>query len=350
MGGEILPMSGYARFIVGNRLGTILAELDGDSKSITWGLNQVGKTVFSIAANDDKATQENLKIGNRVIIQFENGLPDWGGVIETPRKWDGSNILITVYSAAYLFKYRTTDKGRYFTNQSVGDIFHKLIDEANIIEDTGIDVLATGAGGTLHSPEYHFKSILKIWQESLTKRLSVSDFKVEPFIDTDGKIKFDATIQAVLGMDKTNLALIEGENISDIILVEQGPIVNSWDIAGEGTGWGAERLTANAQDSASRAEFGLREDSRVYGDVKLQETLNEHSKNLLEKSKQPYNIYSFNALDEPPAKFADYREGDRLSLQAPSYGFGGTDTTIRIIGREYYPDSGKCKLAVREWL
>jgi hypothetical protein len=337
----------YSRLVLGDRFGTVLTELKADIEFVNWRKNNIGKAKFMIAATDPKATATNLRYGNRVLFEFENGLPDWGGVIDPPRTWLDGKITVTAYSAAYLFTYRTTAKGRYFTNQSVGDIFKALINEANNIEDTGVVIGTIWTGGTNHSPDYHFKKLFEIFQKSLTSRLSTGDFEFIPTI-IDGKIKFTANFYASRGTNKINTVLIQDKNLSNIKLKEQGPIINSWDAVGEGTTWGDDRLDSNATDLDSVSLYGLREGSKVYGDVSNQITLDDNTANLLSVSKDIYNIFTLGALNKSPAKFADYDIGDVVSLVAPDYCFGGTETTIRILSREFSPRTGKCALVVQE--
>lgn len=347
MVGKVLRIMAYARFVVGDKSGTTLTELSPDIGSIPWRLNKVGKVKFSLAVTDPKAIQDNLRLGNRVLIEFDNGLPNWGGVIEPPRKWDGSNIVCRAYSAASLFNYRITDKGRYFSGASAGTIFQSLIQETNAVEDTGVVIGNIYTGGSGHGPSYHFKGLLDIFQKSLTKRLSTSDFDFIPS-ESGGRIIFTANFYQSKGKDKTQWSLTQGANLTKIGLIEQGPIINSWDVAGEGTGWGASRLTANAQNADSRSEYGLRQDSKVYSDVSIQGTLDDHAANLLDDSENPYNIFELEVADELPAKFADYDLGDTITLVAPDYGFGGTKTTVRILDRSFDPASGLCDLVVQE--
>lgn len=337
----------FTGLMVANRSGRILAELEANIGSISWRLNKVGRVEFEISAKDPKATETNFRYGNRILFEFENGLPNWGGVIEPPRTWDRGIIKVTALSGEHLFKHRTTDKGRYFASASVGDIFRAVIDEANAIESMGVVLGRVWDSGNLHSPEYHYKDLLDIFQKSLTDRLSTADFDVVAS-ESGGFIVFTANLYGSRGTSKSNYALIQDKNISRIKLREQGPIINSWDVAGEGTGWGDERLTANDQDDVSRGLYGLREDSRVYGDVSIQSTLNDHAVNLNAATKNPFNIFTLSAIDKAPARFRDYDLGDQLNLVAPDYGFGGTDTTIRIVGRAYDPDSGICDLVVQE--
>ena len=192
----------FARFVVGDKSGTTLAELSPDIGPISWRLNGVGKVDLSLAVTDPKAIADYLRFGNRVLIEFENGLPNWGGVIDPPRPWDGANISCRAYSGAYLFKYRITAKGRYFAGASAGTIFKTLINETNAVEDTGVIIGDIYTGGSGHSPAYHFKNLLDIFQKSLTKRLSTSDFDFVP-LESEGKIIFAANFYESKGQDKT---------------------------------------------------------------------------------------------------------------------------------------------------
>jgi hypothetical protein len=177
--------------------------------------------------------------------------------------------------------------------------------------------------------------------------LSTFDFEFVPYISA-GKILFLAHLYESMGSDKSGILLAEDKNLARVVLKEQGPIINSWDMAGEGTDWGDDRLTSNALDDASRVEFGLRESSAVFGDVKTQETLDAHGATNLSNTKDPTNLFTLNALDDEPAGFEDYGLGDVVSLLAPSYGFGGTSALIRIMSREFSPKSGRCSLVVQE--
>lgn len=338
----------FSRLLVGDKTGNLLAELSAEIDSISWRLSKVGVCKFSMAITDDKAIEDYLKFGNRILIGFDNGLSNWGGMIDPPRDWDGANVRCTAYSGEYLLKYRQTDKGRYFSGATVGYILQALINEANSIKATGLQIGDIWDGGSTHSPDYHFKSLLEITQMSLIERLSTADFSVLAE-NVDGIITFTINLYARRGADKTGFALVEGQNIvAPSTLSEQGPIVNSWDLAGEGNDWGDGRLTSHAENQTSIDLYGLREASKIYPDVSIQETLDDNAANLLEGSQYPYNMFSLTVANEPPAEFADYDLGDEISLHMPSYGFGGTNTTVRILGREYFPQTGLCALVVQE--
>ena len=337
----------YSQVLTGNKSGTIIAEIEPDISEITWRKNAVGRTRFAISTTDPKATKETLKFGNKILIQFENGLPNWGGIIDPPRTWGEGKIYCDAFSGEKIFDYRTTDKGRYFQGSTIGEIYSALIGEANIIEHMGVSLGDIWDGGSSHSPSYHYKKLLDIFQKSLTSKLSNADFYVKA-IEENGSINFYADLYESRGADKTKFALIQNKNLGPIKLKEQGPIINSWDVAGEGTTWGIERLTASLQDKNSKDIYGLREDSKVYGDMSLQASLDDSAQTLIDEFKGPYNIFTLNAINKKPAKFSDYDIGDTIRLIAEDYGFDGTDTTVRLFTRTYDPQTGLCELVVKE--
>lgn len=340
-------MTGIARFVVGDQSGRILNELEPSVQPVSWRLNDFGRCQFSLALTDPKAVEGNLRYSNRVLIQFSNGLPAWGGVIDPPRTWQGGVVTCTAYSGEYILGLRQTDKGRYFSGATVGSIFQAIIGEASAVQPLGVELGNVWNAGALHSPDYHFAYLLDIIQDSICTRLSDSDFDVTAS-EVNGKIMFTANLYVSRGTIKNKVALIEGHNLTDDTkLNEQGPIVNWWDMAGSGNSWGDDRLLSNAVDPASQALFGLRQGSKVYSDVAAQTTLDAHSVNALAQSKDPHKIIELTAQNVGPAGFADYDVGDSVRVTLPSFGFGGLNESVRILAREFDPATGVCGLVVR---
>jgi hypothetical protein len=242
---------------------------------------------------------------------------------------------------------RQTDRGRYFTQASAGYMFQQLISEANAVFATGITFGSAWAGGELHSPDLHFKNLLAFIQDSLCKRLESANFGIVAG-EAGGYITFTAHLWERRGMDKPTVVLLEGHNVARARLSEQGPIVNSLDLAGEGTTWGDDRLMSHAEDAESVAAYGLRQDSAVYSDTSIQTTLDATAVNLLAESVQPHNVLTLEAANLAPAAFGDYDVGDGVRVMLHSYGFGGYDHQVRVLTREYDPAGGTCDLVTSE--
>lgn len=337
------------RVRVADIYGRLLEEIEPDIKLVSWRLSDVGQARITMARTDDKATAGNLAFGNRLLLEFSNGLPDWGGVIDPPREWEPAGIGVNAYSGEYVLGLRRTSQGRYFSNQTVGEIFTAIINEANVSEDTGLRLGNVWGGGDLHSPEYHLDNLLETVRDSICGRLETAEFVCIPFVEA-GLVHFRAQLYQQRGRNLAgSVALLEGHNIINLKYVQQGPLVNDWLLAGAGTSWAldGDRPFAAAQDADSRARYGLRQDANVYPNISQPETLQNTADGLLGETAAPHDIFELEVVDLAPAEFGDYDVGDTVRLIAPSYGFDGIDRNIRITGREFTPATGLCRLVVR---
>lgn len=78
----------------------------------SWVLNAYGRCEFSVPLNHDAAQEKLLRFGNFIHVKHiptadnTGRLPDWTGVILTPRKWDIDAIHVTAYSIEGVLAYR----------------------------------------------------------------------------------------------------------------------------------------------------------------------------------------------------------------------------------------------------
>lgn len=337
------------RGLIGDRAGKLLAEITPEWGPISWRLNDVGQASFFISAGDPKANSEFLRFGNRIFIEFDNGLPPWGGMIDQPRRWEGGRIQVWAYSGEYLLSLRHTIKERTFIGQLAGEIFRDLILEANAVADMGMIVDDVWYGGEGYSIALHFENLLTSIRNQLCSQMAGTDFAILPQL-VNGNISFLANLYERRGRDKPTVVLIEGHNTTAESLLEQGVIINWLDVVGSGSGWGAERLSSNALDADSIATYGLRQKAAIFGNIAIQETLDAQAETMLADRNDPKNVLGLSALSLAPAVFADYEIGDSVRVQFHTLGFGGTDTTARITAREFYPATGECALSVEEVL
>lgn len=330
--------------LVGDQFGRVIGELDGDVVGVAWKLNDYGQARIVLPRTGATATERLLRPGNRVLIQFGNGLPDWGGMLDLPRKWQDGRIDVVAYSGERILVDRVTDRGRYFSGATAGDIFRALLSEA---APSGVEIGDVWMGGELHGPDYHFRQLYDIFTKSLSSRIEAADWNVAARL-WRGRIAFSANYYERRGIDHgRQIALIEGVNLADASLQEQGPIVNEWMMAGAGTGWGADsRIYATTRDDASIAKYGLRQRGDVRVDVTSQETLNSSAAVALAESKEPRAIVDPVALDLPPARWGQYDVGDTVWMELYEAGFGGYAASVRIKAREFLPGRGVCSLVV----
>jgi hypothetical protein len=345
-----VSLGGDVRVLVGDRTGRVLAELEPQIESCAWRLNAVGRMALSLARTDEKATAENLRWGNRILVQFDNGLPNWGGVIDAPRTWlpDGG-VAVEAYSGEQILGWRRTGRSRELAGVTVGTVFRTLIEEANAERDTGITVGSVFTGGEAFSPGFHYETLLEIVQEQLlAHRLSAYDFYIEAGL-SNGVISFEAHFYERRGTDRPGVAVIEDRNAVHPELLEQGPVVNDWAVAGPGSTWGDERSSAVAQDTSSIAAYDLRQGFESHTEATTSAAVTAIAVNRLLETAQPRNRVRLGATDLAPARFSDYDVGDAIQVVLPSYGFRGYDHLCRVLTREYDPSSQVCDLVVEEW-
>ena len=336
--------------LVGDRFGTVIAEMQGDVGAVSWILNGIGRTSLVTIKSNSKTTEENLRIGNRIYIEFDDsvGLPPWGGVIDLPRRWEAGKVVVSCYGIEQLLKTRVTRKNDAFYDRPAGTIFSDLLWRTEQKDPLGIVIGNVWIGGRQHWPRYHYKPLWSVLTDSLRK-MEQCDFRFIPYLES-GRILFRAEFYQVAGADKTSsVALVEGRNVATgLTLEEQGIIVNVCNAVGAGSTWGAERLVIVARDSGSFAHYGLREDGVVYSSVSEPGTLEMHARNELLQQSEPRRIFSLPVTNEDPGKFADYDLGDSVRCILQTFGFGGYDGTLRVLAREFDPGTGGCKLAVEE--
>ncbi len=336
------------RVLVFNRSQTFLGEIEPDVLDVSWRLNNVGRAKFLMAHDDPKCTRTFLRYGNRVVVQFDNGLPTWGGVLDPPRSQTETGVTFAAYSAERIFSWRVTAKGRYFSNASPGAIFERLWRDENAQRATGLVIGSIDYGGKARSLDYHLHDVLNRFQD--LARLTGQDFDTS--VDFDGqRLVLKANWYEEKGIDKSGyVSLVEGENVLRAKLDEQGEIANTVRLAGAGLTWGADRYVAVASDADSAADYDYREYAEVQSGVKFSDTLDKNADELLEEKKGPRKRFQLTVANEAPGTFGQYGIGDRVTLQA--FFKGGAewtyDGTVRVIARQWRPD-GTCRLEVEEY-
>jgi hypothetical protein len=335
--------------LIGDRFGRVIAEVQPEVGPLSWRLNLVGKTTLTFSRSDDKAIEENLRYGNRVLVRFDEGLglPVWGGTIEPPREWTRREITVTCRSIEWTLQYRQTKKTRSFWSTPVGSIFYQVLQEMEEREPIGLQFGRIWTGGGQHSPRYHFKSIWWILTQSL-RSMEQCDFRFVPQL-ADGKITFLAEMYERLGEDKSGrFHFKEGMNTHPVRYTEQGPIVNEFTAIGSGATWGKERPTRSAVVDESRRLYGLRQDSKIFSGVVESTTLDRHASTHVELHAAGNSRLKLRAVNKAPATFAQYNVGDSLRCVLPSIKFSGYDERVRILSRQYSESSGDCELVVEE--
>lgn len=346
---SLLAAAGVSiRFLVADASGRVVSEINPAVHRVSWRWNGMGAVAFTMALTDPKLIPEYFIEGNKVLLSFDNGLPDWGGVLTGARDWSGAGVTFEAYSGEWLMAMRRTPRSRYFANAQVGAILSALVGEANVTYPMGLKLGSIWQGGQAHSPEYNFKSLYDVTAESLVGNLSAGAFDVTPALE-GGAIVFYVNLYERKGSDKANIALVESRNISAIRYREIDEAVNVWHMAGEGEGWAADsRVYTTVMNQASIARHGMREGFELRSGVVEQSTLDATASKRLEETAWPTRVLGLSVVSEAPGRFGDYGVGDAVSCRLYSYGFGGVDGMFEVRAREFFPDDGVCDLVLLE--
>lgn len=344
----LAPAEAAISFLVADNRGRILASLRPDIQRVSWRFNAIGQLAFALARTDEKLQEPLLRFGNRVLLQFSNSLPAWGGVIVGPYDWTGAEVSFQACTGETLLFRRRTARRRRFDNATVGAIAGALLSESDAVAPTGVRPGRLWTGGPGHFPEYHYKSLGDALLDSLVENLSAEAFDVTAREEA-GYIVFELNVYEVKGTRKPNTALVEGQNVSDVRFRVEEPGANAWYMAGEGTDWGdTDRVYAETVDEKSIERFGRREDFELRSGVVYQSTLNETVAKRLQETAWPTRVLGLSVTDHAPGRFGDYVVGDTVTCVLPSYDWQGIYGLYRVLGREFFPESGAVDLVLEE--
>lgn len=328
----------YVSLLVTDHRGVPIGDLEAELESVAWLLNET--SVARLTAAVPRTAAELLQIGNRLLIEFDNGLPRWAGVIDLPRRWAYGQVRLTAYSGHRLLDWRVTGRDRRFERVAAGGALRGILQE----QDAPAVVLpgSIWLGGPALSLEYHREALLKALEDMSAK--AAADFDVTGQME-NGRLVFRVHLYERLGVERPNVYFIEGVNASVESLEEQGPIVNEWFTAGAGAGWGETgRLYGHARDGVSVGDYGLRQDAAVWSDIDDGATLDARTAVSLAATREMYAALDVSALNLPPGRFADYDIGDGVGVALFSMPSGGLEARRRVVGREFRPRDGACEV------
>ena len=177
------------------------------------------------------------------------------------------------FSGEALLGRRLTARTRRFDGETVGAIALALMAEADAVWPVGVRPVNIWMGGAAHYPEYHYKALEDVLRESLVENLSAEAFDVSAR-EERGYVVFELNLYEQRGATKSNIALVEDQNVSDVRFRVEDGIVNAWYMAGDGSDWGdTSRVYAEAVDEESVRLYGRREAFEVRSGVIYQSTL-----------------------------------------------------------------------------
>ena len=339
------PVGVSYRLLVADLTGTVLTELRPRVEKVSWVLNDVGQLSFVMAKTDSKLQERYLRFGNRVMIEFDNGLPAWGGVITGGREWSDSEVAVEAWSGKALLQWRTTARNRTFSGATLGSILQTVLSDANAVASTRLDVGTIYLGGAGYSLEYHYANLWDVAKELVDLGGVVVDVTAQ---EEGGVIRFGVNLYERKGADRPGVALVEGANVVGARLRDVDSVINTWYGATDGSGWGdGDRLYGSAASSESAALHDVREGFLAVK-VAEQSALDAALRAQLARTQWPTRTVALQVTNRPPGEFSEYDLGDAVTVSLPTYGFEGTRGLFQVTAREFFPDEDVCDLVVEE--
>lgn len=273
----IATSSGVAiQMLIADFAGRVLTDFQPHINSVAWIENNVSVCKIRIARTDPKLQEIYIRDNNKVYFRFDNGLPDWGGVIRGPVNWTPYWGELTVYSGEHILFQRRCPQYIRFRGARVGAMLTQLVDYVAGIDPAGwVKLGKVWGGGGEHSPTYRWdKSVGHAIRDSLVKNLSAGGWDVTPKLvegRSGTRIEFFVNLYERLGSDLVNVALQEGANIAPTSSKTSNDTVNVWYMEGEGEGDDDPlRPTTIQINQTSMGKHGRIEDYEQRNGVKVQ--------------------------------------------------------------------------------
>jgi hypothetical protein len=313
----------------------------------SWTIADEGRAAFTYPSRKtDIVNEKVLNFGNWLLVE-NSDLPAWVGVIDTPREWTSRNVTVCAYSPEHVFGWRRGPLEVRLSG-SPGTVFDKLLSYVNQAETTIIRPGNIHRGGRPMEETINPTGLDRDL-ERICERSS-EEYQWRPMIDTGGRLIVYADWMESLGIT-TGAILHEGRgggNIETVanILVEDGPILNDLLAYGDGLTW-TSRPNINIVDLASIGAYGRRQSSAGYSGVTNVQTLKDNGLEKVLADRNPLHTFKLHALNVGDT-FKHIDLGNRLTLRMENVAFG-IDTTVRITGMAYDPESkNKIELVVEE--
>lgn len=316
------------------RDGTRLAEVVGAVYTCTWLISDAGSARFTLSTSDPACREELLRPGNLVLIEHENGLPSWGGVIELPREWGRGSVTIHAKSGEQLLQYRRAARLGQILRGTAGAIYRQILQIAVGNAWLPIEVGSIFEDG--ESREETLQSKLMDEVKRIAERAR-NEFVFEP-VTRDGKLVFVAHWYERAGA-KVDYTAVEGLDLraSERPLVEQGELVNDLLGYGEGASWQSRPVYTGLEDG-SIARYGVYQDAMGFDGNTYTGTLEANVRAELAKKARPVVTLDCR-ISNDRGGWNYLRRGNEIGVALHSVGFTGaslgTEQVIRIMGMEY---------------
>lgn len=337
------------KIIIFNRNGISIVEFRA-SVARSWVLNDEGRASFNYPVIRSNVVNKSvLEFGNYILI-INNLLPEWAGIIDTPRVWnERGQVEVNAYTTDRLFNYRIGANDETKMNAiPAGALFKLMVKRINDVEPT---IMQFGKALT------HAKTYEQTWGATplVTNLRSLLDDSGEECefvpVFANGKLSIQANWYTKI-KHQTKLVLHSGGNMENPTMSEDGDIINYLRGYGDGEAW-ASRPKVTTVDNVSKIRYGMRQAGKEWFDIIDSAGVQEANNKFISINKNPVKTISLKALNFGTT-FQNLAIGNIVKIQLANMGFGtpplGEYFDARIIGLAYNPIySNKIDVVVEEY-
>jgi hypothetical protein len=330
------------------------------------GKSDPGRAEFAVSLWDPKVLEHNFLYGNMVHIQhipsreyylgivpgpIRGQLPDWCGIVMTPRPWDLGYINVVAYSAEAVLSARPMPWTQV-KQMTPKDIFTKILEYANeftqrhgggIIIQPGV-VENVGATFTYDLRLSGFEHINTLCQDA------GMEWNVTSEIDPKGNLLLYANLYNRLGIDTNfDLTNLNSEaSAGSNIMTEQGFPMNIV-IGHSQANTKEDRKSAIGTHAAAVADYGPLGFNMTFTGLRNQGEVAAAAQTYADGRGRPVKILpARRALDEGQT-FANIAVGNTVNVRDNRVGFNpsggfGFETRARIMSMKYNDMSNNAEI------
>lgn len=326
--------------LLGDADGRISREIRPKVGAVSWEINSPGGGSFQIPVGMAQELGALLRQGNRVLLQFDNGLPGWAGIITGSAEWDAKSGMVTYMTVglAEVFSWRLTAPVMTYIGATVESVIGELVASVDGMSMGEVDI----APGVIEVT-FNYMTLKRAIQQILPVDGNM--------MDVVGCLT-GSTITGVVNIRKrwsaarmtAEAILVEGHNLGDVAYRVEDAIVNRLHLVGRGAGWEpTTRPMVTVTDSDSEAMYGVREDVLFVDPISSAGILSRLGESIMARSAYPRTAVMGTAINRTPGAYGDYGIGSMIKVMAPSIGMAGD---YELVAREFDPKLNLCTIAL----
>lgn len=379
---------GKAVIRIGDPQGRVIGQLFGRIDSVSSRADGYGGATILFPSAVLREYRGLLEFGNRLRIDFNNGLLPWVGVIDVPRELSGGMVRVQAYEPAYLLSQRLTRRAASFAADSGYDVqtVSRLLVQR--LEGRPLDVFESRGGrapaATPLAVEFSFETVL----DALDALRDIDPWfhyhsGCEFQVANDGQIDFQLYVYRGAWQDATaNTVLQQGANFTGVQILDQGPVVTrvivatgDADVNGEGDQVDNEQPTRPPYRPNGRYNpvyyphtgAGLMLSAQLPGDVPLPREkfvvlsdvsgddegdpgvrLDSYAETYLDRYGAPQRRVSGTSLNLSPGRWYAFRVGSLVRLRATDAAGLAFEQVVQVQGLDYVPAQGVLSLVLAD--